>query len=229
MASGRDSTPPVCKDCAKLVLPSWARPSRRNSPRPNLEVRVIPRTRHARQAAAAADRRLRHAVRRPRHTGGRLHPATLGLLRSIWVQAFGRRDQPRRQPGLPQPERHRRDCREPCRCLGDGPRRRRSGGRRSGLSRPDGSAHRSATAASDPARSAAHRRMVDPGGARTRFAGGGVGPAARRQRDGATPDECPALATAEAATTETQQITMGINAWEWRCRSAASWRVMLRR
>jgi Asp-tRNA(Asn)/Glu-tRNA(Gln) amidotransferase A subunit family amidase len=31
-----------------------------------------------------------------------------------------------------------------------------------------------------------------------------------------TPDECPALATVEAATTEAQQITMGINAWEWR-------------
>ncbi len=31
-----------------------------------------------------------------------------------------------------------------------------------------------------------------------------------------TPDECPALAAVEAATAEALQITMGINAWEWR-------------
>jgi Asp-tRNA(Asn)/Glu-tRNA(Gln) amidotransferase A subunit family amidase len=31
-----------------------------------------------------------------------------------------------------------------------------------------------------------------------------------------TPDVCPELAAVEAATAEAQQITMGINAWEWR-------------
>ena len=31
-----------------------------------------------------------------------------------------------------------------------------------------------------------------------------------------TPEDCPALAAVEAATAEAQQITMGINAWEWR-------------
>jgi Asp-tRNA(Asn)/Glu-tRNA(Gln) amidotransferase A subunit family amidase len=30
------------------------------------------------------------------------------------------------------------------------------------------------------------------------------------------PEDCPELAAVEAATTEAQQITMGINAWEWR-------------
>jgi Asp-tRNA(Asn)/Glu-tRNA(Gln) amidotransferase A subunit family amidase len=31
-----------------------------------------------------------------------------------------------------------------------------------------------------------------------------------------TPEDCPALAAVEAATAEALQITMGINAWEWR-------------
>jgi hypothetical protein len=31
-----------------------------------------------------------------------------------------------------------------------------------------------------------------------------------------TPDECPAFATVEAAMAKAQEITMGINAWEWR-------------
>ena len=31
-----------------------------------------------------------------------------------------------------------------------------------------------------------------------------------------TPEDCPALAAVESATTEALQITMGINAWEWR-------------
>jgi Asp-tRNA(Asn)/Glu-tRNA(Gln) amidotransferase A subunit family amidase len=31
-----------------------------------------------------------------------------------------------------------------------------------------------------------------------------------------TPEECPALAAVESATAEAQQITLGINAWEWR-------------
>jgi hypothetical protein len=31
-----------------------------------------------------------------------------------------------------------------------------------------------------------------------------------------TPEDCPALAAVEAATAEAHQITMGINAWEWR-------------
>jgi Asp-tRNA(Asn)/Glu-tRNA(Gln) amidotransferase A subunit family amidase len=31
-----------------------------------------------------------------------------------------------------------------------------------------------------------------------------------------TPEDCPALAAVEAATTDAYQITMGINAWEWR-------------
>ncbi len=31
-----------------------------------------------------------------------------------------------------------------------------------------------------------------------------------------TPEDCPALAAVEAATAEALQITMGVNAWEWR-------------
>jgi hypothetical protein len=30
------------------------------------------------------------------------------------------------------------------------------------------------------------------------------------------PEDCPAFAAVEAATTDALQITMGINAWEWR-------------
>jgi hypothetical protein len=31
-----------------------------------------------------------------------------------------------------------------------------------------------------------------------------------------TPEDCPALAAVETATAEAHQITIGINAWEWR-------------
>ena len=109
----------------------------------------------------------------------------VGLLRRVWVQALGGRDQPRRQPGLPQPERYRHDRREPRGCLGDGPRGRRSGGRRSRLSWPDRPADPAAIAAAGAARAVAHRRMADPGHTRARLAGGCTGPAARRRRDGA--------------------------------------------
>jgi hypothetical protein len=59
--------------------------------------------------------------------------------------------------------------------------------------------------------------MADPGGARTRLAGGGVGPVLRAAGVTVlTPEDCPALAEVEAATAEAQHITMGINAREWR-------------
>ena len=42
------------------------------------------------------------------------------------------------------------------------------------------------------------------------------------------PEDCPELAAVEAATTEAQQITMGINAWEWRWPWGVSSRAMPR-
>ena len=140
--SRTSSRPPTCRPgrarrCSPAAAPArrrqrrtrCARPARSSSARPSTTEFAATEPRGTRNphdpertpggssSGSAAAVGCRHGAGRPRHPGGRLDPAAGQLLRLRRLQAERRRDQPRRQLRLLQPELHRRARRHARRCL----------------------------------------------------------------------------------------------------------------